>query len=119
MIRRPPRSTQSRSSAASDVYKRQYEDRLDLSDVMTMNFTPQEFKSYSLRCGDILLNEGQSPEYVGRPAMYRSEILNCCYQKTLLRFRAFEGVDRNFALAVFRAYLRNCRFRKSASITTS
>src|SRR5450756_845470 len=29
MIRRPPRSTQSRSSAASDVYKRQTEDRLD------------------------------------------------------------------------------------------
>src|SRR5450756_3042165 len=28
MIRRPPRSTQSRSSAASDVYKRQLERRL-------------------------------------------------------------------------------------------
>src|SRR5450756_1307013 len=28
MIRRPPRSTQSRSSAASDVYKRQDEDRV-------------------------------------------------------------------------------------------
>src|SRR5450756_3204155 len=27
MIRRPPRSTQSRSSAASDVYKRQFQDR--------------------------------------------------------------------------------------------
>src|SRR5450756_3201308 len=30
MIRRPPRSTQSRSSAASDVYKRQLETSLDL-----------------------------------------------------------------------------------------
>src|SRR5450756_3137897 len=30
MIRRPPRSTQSRSSAASDVYKRQTGDRLPL-----------------------------------------------------------------------------------------
>src|SRR5450756_1981368 len=29
MIRRPPRSTQSRSSAASDVYKRQEDRRLD------------------------------------------------------------------------------------------
>ena len=28
MIRRPPRSTQSRSSAASDVYKRQYDDTM-------------------------------------------------------------------------------------------
>src|SRR5450756_163290 len=30
MIRRPPRSTQSRSSAASDVYKRQENEVLDL-----------------------------------------------------------------------------------------
>src|SRR5680860_288652 len=29
MIRRPPRSTQSRSSAASDVYKRQLHDRVE------------------------------------------------------------------------------------------
>src|SRR5680860_588426 len=35
MIRRPPRSTQSRSSAASDVYKRQHEDR----------FSPHRYKS--------------------------------------------------------------------------
>src|SRR5450756_2644360 len=34
MIRRPPRSTQSRSSAASDVYKRQARDpQMTLSDV--------------------------------------------------------------------------------------
>src|SRR5450756_2625531 len=30
MIRRPPRSTQSRSSAASDVYKRQYMDSVPI-----------------------------------------------------------------------------------------
>src|SRR5680860_319993 len=39
MIRRPPRSTQSRSSAASDVYKRQiqtksYDDTLDVDDLI-------------------------------------------------------------------------------------
>src|SRR5450756_563842 len=31
MIRRPPRSTQSRSSAASDVYKRQIRQRVNVS----------------------------------------------------------------------------------------
>src|SRR5450756_1688830 len=31
MIRRPPRSTQSRSSAASDVYKRQHQDVPDVA----------------------------------------------------------------------------------------
>src|SRR5665809_76015 len=34
MIRRPPRSTQSRSSAASDVYKRQPESRADLREAV-------------------------------------------------------------------------------------
>ena len=53
-----------------------------------MNFTPDEFAIYALRYADILLNEGQSPELVGRPALYREEIPGCCDQKTLLRFRA-------------------------------
>lgn len=96
-----------------------FEDRLDLRDVKQMNFTPEEFKTFELRYGDILLNEGQSPELVGRPAMYRDEIPGCCYQKTLLRFRAYSGVLERYALCVFRAYLHNGRFRKSASITTS
>ena len=34
MIRRPPRSTQSRSSAASDVYKRQYDERVDFKSLL-------------------------------------------------------------------------------------
>jgi type I restriction enzyme S subunit len=96
-----------------------FEDRLDIRDVKRMNFTPEEFTTYELRYGDILLNEGQSPELVGRPAMYRDEIPGCCYQKTLLRFRAYPGVLERYALSVFRAYLHNGRFRKSASITTS
>ena len=36
MIRRPPRSTQSRSSAASDVYKRQVEDNVDAAESLAM-----------------------------------------------------------------------------------
>ena len=40
MIRRPPRSTLDRSSAASDVYKRQHLS-WDLSDVEMVNLIPQ------------------------------------------------------------------------------
>ena len=39
MIRRPPRSTQSRSSAASDVYKRQANARALLSSALEANLT--------------------------------------------------------------------------------
>ena len=64
-----------------------YEDRLDLSDVKQMNFTPNEYETFHLRDGDILLNEGQSIELVGRPAMYRGEVPGACFQNTLVRFR--------------------------------
>ncbi len=96
-----------------------FEARIDLTDVNRMNFTPEEFHKYRLFHGDILLNEGQTPELVGRPAMFREEIPDCCYQKTLLRFRAYPGLLPAFALTVFRSYMHNGRFTRSASITTN
>ncbi|MGJ5050035.1 hypothetical protein ACQR09_23480 [Bradyrhizobium oligotrophicum] len=95
------------------------EDRLDLSDVKWMNFTPEEFKTFSLRPEDILLNEGQAPDLLGRPAMYRGEIEDCCFQKTLLRFRAKDGILPDFALIVFRYYMRSGRFKRESRITTN
>lgn len=95
------------------------EDTLDLRDVKHMNFTPEEFETFSLRPGDVLLNEGQSPDLLGRPAMYRGEIEDCCFQKTLLRFRPHDGILPEFALLVFRHYMRSGRFRREARITTN
>ena len=77
------------------------EDRLDLSDIMEMCFSEREVQRYELRSGDILLNEGQSPHLVGRPAMYRGEVDGACFQNTLIRFRADSadsGVDPSYAL---------------------
>lgn len=96
-----------------------FEDRIDISDVMEMNFTPNEFETYRLSYGDILLNEGQSMELVGRPAMYRDEVPGGCFTNTLVRFRPFDGVDGTFALKVFLAYLKNGRFQKIATITVN
>lgn len=96
-----------------------YEDRIDLSSVLEMNFTPDEFATYRLQHGDVLLNEGQSPELVGRAAMFRSELEGACFQNTLIRFRAHPGVSPGFALLVFRSYLHNGRFRSIAKWTTN
>jgi len=96
-----------------------YEDRIDLSSVLQMNFTPKEFETYELRNGDVLLNEGQSIELVGRPAIYRGELPGACFQNTLIRFRPFRGVLPEYALTYFRACLRNHRFRKLARWTTN
>ena len=93
-----------------------FEARIDTRDVKQMNFTATEFERYRLNYGDILLNEGQTPELVGRAAMFRDELVDCCYQKTLLRFRAYEGVPPQYALTVFRSYMHDHRFTRRLSL---
>jgi type I restriction enzyme S subunit len=62
---------------------------LDLSDVMSMNFTPGEAREYELQAGDVVLSEASgSPNEVGKPALWRNEIAGCCFQNTLIRVRS-------------------------------
>lgn len=41
-----------------------FEDRIDVSNIFSMDFDQKDFPAYRLQCGDILLNEGQSTELV-------------------------------------------------------
>ena len=95
------------------------EDYIDTTDILSMNFTPDEYEHYELRWGDVLLNEGQSPDLVGRPAIYRDEVPGACFQNTLIRFRASSAVDPEFALLVFRYYLHSGIFKQTAKWTTN
>jgi type I restriction enzyme S subunit len=96
-----------------------YEGRIDLKSVYEMNFTPEEFETFQLRYGDILLNEGQSLELVGRSAIYRDELPGACFTNTLVRFRPSVGIKAEFAQIYFTACLRSHRFRKLARWTTN
>lgn len=96
-----------------------FEGHLELSDVKQMNFTPAEQEVFELRSGDVLLNEGQSPKFLGRPAIYSGQIAGCCFQNTLLRFRPRSGVLPGYALIVFRHYMHCGRFQKESRITTN
>jgi type I restriction enzyme S subunit len=97
-----------------------YEDRIDTADILQMDFNENDFRDYKLEYGDILLNEGQSTELVGRPAMWRSEIEDCCFQNTLVRFQVDrERVAPEFALALFLRYFRAGEFAKISSKTSS
>ena len=84
-----------------------------------MNFEPDEAAIYELRDGDVLLNEGQSPELVGRPAIYRGEVPGACFQNTLIRFRSGEGIEPEWALLVFRRYMHSGVFREIARWSTN
>ena len=96
-----------------------FEDRIDFTDVKEMNFTPAEFKTYELKPHDILLNEGQTPDLLGRPAMWRGEFEGYCFQNTLLRFQVRAPMNAEFCLLVFRHYMHAKRFKKKSQITTN
>ncbi|BAY87976.1 restriction modification system DNA specificity subunit (plasmid) [Calothrix parasitica NIES-267] len=96
-----------------------FEDRIDTSDVLEMNFDPREYEIFKLKSGDILLNEGQSKELVGRPAIYGGEVPGSCFQNTLVRFQVYQGLLTEYALVVFRGYMHNGRFQQIAQWTTN
>ncbi|MGX1975744.1 restriction endonuclease subunit S [Streptomyces kronopolitis] len=88
-------------------------------DVKTMGFTSVEREIYGLIPGDILLNEGQSLELVGRSAIYTRGMGEFCFQNTLVRFRSGSGVLPQYAHAVFRRWLATGVFASIAKKTTS
>jgi type I restriction enzyme S subunit len=97
-----------------------FEDHIDLSDVMEMDFSGADLERYLLHHGDILLNEGQSPQYLGRPAMYRGEVPGeVCFTNSLIRFQAGDSVQPEFALLVFRYYMHSGRYVSEGTITTN
>ncbi|MGC4805853.1 restriction endonuclease subunit S [Micromonospora sp. DT233] len=96
-----------------------FEDRIDTSDVMEMDFPPAVFEKFRLREGDVLLNEGQSPELLGRPALYRGVPKDAAFTNSILRFRTGPGVDPEWALLVFRRHMHAGRFTREVRITTN
>ncbi|WP_419838353.1 hypothetical protein [Candidatus Poriferisodalis sp.] len=69
---------------------------ISLDDVKEMNFDDRDFETYRLEPGDLLLNEASgSPNEVGKPAIWRGEIADCCFQNTLLRLRT-RGIDLGY-----------------------
>jgi type I restriction enzyme S subunit len=87
--------------------------------VLSMHFPVDSLSKFELAPGDILLNEGQSTELVGRSAIYRGELTGACFQKTLLRFRTGPGLLPEFAHAFFQHMLYTSQFARVAVQTTS
>jgi len=100
--------------------KNVFDGQIVLNDVLRMPMTDADFSRYRLRHGDVLLNEGQSLELVGRCAMYKDEYPEpCAIQNQLVRFRARDGVSASFATHLFRHCQKSGVFAKIALQTTS
>ena len=100
--------------------KNVFDGRIHIDDVLSMPMTDEQFRRFMLKEGDVLLNEGQSLELVGRCAIYGGEYPGpCAIQNQLLRFRAHEGVSELFASHLFRYYQQKGVFARVALQTTS
>ncbi|MER7313026.1 MULTISPECIES: restriction endonuclease subunit S [Streptomyces] len=93
--------------------------RIEYADVNEMGFTSAERVTYGLKPGDILLNEGQSLELVGRSAIYDRAEGEFCFQNTLIRFRPNGCILSAYAQVVFEHWLRSGVFAAIAKQTTS
>jgi type I restriction enzyme S subunit len=100
--------------------KNVFDGRIDVSDVLTMPMTDEQFLQFQIRNGDVLLNEGQSLELVGRCAMYQDEYPEpCAIQNALLRFRSGADVCPEFSSYLFRNCQHTGVFARIALQTTS
>jgi type I restriction enzyme S subunit len=87
---------------------------LSLEDVKEMNFSESEVETFRLMPGDILLSEasGSSSE-VGKPAIWRGEIGDCCFQNTLIRVRS-NHLEQRYLLWFFIWLARSGQFARGS-----
>jgi type I restriction enzyme S subunit len=87
---------------------------IDLTDLLEMDFTPAERTTFALRVGDVLLTEASgSAAQVGRAALWRGEIEDCCYQNTVIRFRPHVALPE-YAMVVFQHFIASGIFARAA-----
>lgn len=93
---------------------------LDLGEIKHINVPDEDMPKLRLQVGDVLLCEGNSPDLVGRGAIWQGEIRDCVHQNHVLRVR----VDRSrllpeYVLAVINSSHGQAYFRSKAKRTTN
>ncbi len=64
---------------------------IDTSDVATIEILPEELERYSLRKGDVLMNEGGDNDKLGRGAVWDARIAPCLHQNHVFAVRPQES----------------------------
>ena len=93
---------------------------LDLREIKHINVPDEEMPKLRLEVGDLLLCEGNSPDLVGRGAIWRGEIADCVHQNHVLRARLDQSkLLPEFVLAVINSSYGQAYFRSKAKRTTN
>jgi type I restriction enzyme, S subunit len=87
---------------------------LDLDDLLDMEFTPDERQRYYLRFGDVVLSEASgSASQVGKPAVWKNQLEDCCFQNTVIRVQPPLQFS-DFLFWVFKTYYLTGVFSREA-----
>lgn len=88
----------------------------ELNDLKEMDFSAKDFERFKLNPGDILVCEGGE---VGRTAIWKGEVADCCYQKALHRLRSKDdGILSVYFLHFMRATVNAGLLAKHATEST-
>lgn len=91
---------------------------LNLSEISNIEILPDELSRYSLRFGDVLMNEGGDNDKLGRGAVWRSEIDPCLHQNHVFAVRPrIEGISEWIALLTQSSYAKFYFFSNSKQST--
>ena len=91
---------------------------LDLTDVHSIQIEPSEVERYSLKYGDVLMNEGGDNDKLGRGAVWRSEITPCIHQNHVFAIRPIT-VEPEWLDLVTRASYAKFHFYRVAKQSTN
>ena len=93
---------------------------LDLAEMKYMDVPDKDMPNLRLAYGDVLLCEGNSPDLVGRGAIWRNEIADCIHQNHVLRVRVDQAkLLPDYLLAVINSGHGQAYFRSKAKRTTN
>lgn len=89
--------------------------RINVADLPTMDFRPEDEARYRLKSGDVLVCEGGE---VGRAAIWQDQLAECYYQKAIHRVRTSEALLSGYVRYLLEHYARTKAFARFTSGST-
>ena len=92
---------------------------LELEKISYVNATPEELKRYALRDGDYLYNTRNSPDLVGKSAVFHGKSDSFVFNNNILRMRFCPVTIPDFVNLVMNSEFGKARIRALVDGTTS
>ena len=94
------------------------DDHVDITDIATIEILVDELERYSLKAGDLLMNEGGDNDKLGRGAVWNGEIEPCLHQNHVFAVRPYDKTLSDWlALVTSSSYAKFYFFSKAKQTT--